>query len=389
MMLSGLIADMSNRLVLLSSERNRIFELALSGLKPLNVSQTGSVGFRNPLLVRRSKEILRYGVSLGSLIGELKSLRPDVLVMSERDDTRNILPTLFRELPNTRFISVQSAWYFESAHLHLWWPGERNRLTILAWGQYMIDLAAKQGRDIRGRLAAGSLEASIFSDFFAVSPTEIRDNQICLIVKRKFGREGSQPTNVSLQRQLNVESVVRLTAGYCRIVGMRAVIPVDKRRDSKQREADEAWLDGLGVGDCIGFSQDCGTLQTTLPHWWSVNGDTTPPEPEEFRALAVASTSALVIGVPNSAVIWQSIALGLPVLAAGFGDHPFFDFPAPGPWKITNATSTEFFARAEQLRMLPNHRFSREQVSESQYFIDQSPSNRTVLTLRKLVREGQ
>ena len=109
-MLSGLIADMSNRLVLLSSERNRVFELALSGLKPLNISQTGSVGFRSPLLVRRSKEILRYGVSLGSLIGELKSLRPDVLVMSERDDTRNILPTLFRELPNTRFISVQSAW---------------------------------------------------------------------------------------------------------------------------------------------------------------------------------------------------------------------------------------------------------------------------------------
>lgn len=388
-MLRESIADMSNRLVLVSTQRNRVLELALSGLNPLSISQTGSVNLRNPLLVRRSKDIFRYGVSLGSLIGELKSLMPDVLAVSERDDTRNILPILFRELPNTRFISVQSAWYFESAHLHLWWPGERNRLTILAWGQYMIDLAARQGRDIRGRLAAGSLEASIFSEFFAVNPSDIRDDQICLIVKRKFGREGSQPTNVSIQRQLNVESVVRLTAGYCRSVGMHAVIPVDNRRDSKQREADEAWLDGLGVGDCIEFSQDCGTLQTTRPQWWSMDADTPPPEPEEFRALAVASTSALVIGVPNSAVVWQSLALGLPVLAAGFGDHPFFDFPAPGPWKITNATSAEFFARAEQLRMLPNHRFSREQTSESLYFIDQSPKNRTVLTLRELAGEGQ
>jgi hypothetical protein len=330
--------------------------------------------------------VLRYGLSLAGVIERLRQLNPAVVVLFERDDTRNILPTLFRELADTRFVSIQSAWYFESAHLHLWWPGDRRRLKILTWGDHLIEQSAWQGRDTRGRNAVGSLEAALFSEFFPNVAGRLNSQQLCLVVKRKFGRPSSRPNFQTTERIRNVTTVLKYTSAYCRQNGLTAVMPVDPRRSEVERAEDAEWLESLELGPDISFSDKVLEFEPRRPNWYP--HDLALPKPDIFRALTLVASSALTLGTQNSALIWQSLALGYPTLAVGFGSHKFFEFPVSGIWKLQDPSPEAFSSRVSQLRALPDHRFTSEELEPTRHLINQSPPGSAVMYLRDIVKSA-
>lgn len=377
---------MQRPIVILSDSPNRALELCLSGLSPVSVS-IRSTNLRERMQYSRPRDIIRHGSSLASLLGILRRLNPAVVVLSERDDTRNILITLVRELPKVRFISIQSVWFFESAHLHLFWPGDRRRLKILTWGQAVVDLAACQGRDTRGRTAVGSLEAAIFSEFVPNAKQLINENQVCLVAKRKFGGEFSVPTEQASERRLNVETLIRYVEQYCKSAGSKAVIPVDPRRSSEEQSMDQDWLASVVASSLVGFSRELPELRVERPDWFPA--DAALPSLDEFRALAIASSSVAVVGNQNSAIIWQSLALGFPTLAVGFGKHKFFEFPLPGPWALHDPAFETFAAQVRRISEIPTHRYSDSEIAATRYLINQEPRNYAIRKIRSLVVSAQ
>lgn len=376
---------MQRPIVILANGRNRLLDLCLSGLDPVSVS-VAPPGRGKMLGYARPRDIVRYGASIAFVLGVLRSLNPAVVVLSERDDTRNILITLYRELPDVKFISLQSVWFFESAHLHLFWPGDRRRLKILTWGQATVDLAARQGRDTRGRYAVGSLEAAIFSEFVSNPKELINESQICLVAKRKFGSETSVPTEQAVERRRNVETLIRYVDRYCQDSGSMAVIPVDPRRTGDEQSVDQDWLDSVAPSSNVKFSRELPALRVERPDWFPT--DSVLPALDEFRALAIAAASVAVIGNPNSAIIWETLALGLPTLAVGFGNHKFFEFPISGAWALQDPTFETFAAQVCRISKVPNHRCPESEIAETRYLV-QEPSSRMIHTLRQLVLSAQ
>lgn len=377
---------MNKRVAYISAGQSPLLDLALAGFSPIRVSISSKTRF-DALATSGPRDVAKFGISIAKILSELRKIRPAVIVLFEREDTRNILPILFRELPESRFISIQSAWYFESAHLHLWWPGDRRRLKILLWGDYQIDLATRQGKDSRGRYAVGSLEAALFSDFFGIDNQSIRESQICLVVKRKFGRADSAPTQQTTERKRITETTLDFVSRFCSDMNLEAVIPADARRSPDELETDRKWLEGLGVSKTVKFSAERPALSIRRPGWFPL--DHPLPKADNFSALATAATSRLVVGSQNSAVIWQSLSLRFPVLSIGFGKHKFFEFPIPGPWALHNPTYETFASQAHRISELPSHRFSSSEIAETRYLVNQEPENGTISTLRNLVASAQ
>lgn len=373
---------MSNRVAYISADRSPLLDLALAGFSPLRISPSSKTRF-DALVKSRPRDVAKFGFSISRMLSELRKVRPAVVVLFEREDTRNILPILFRELPEVRFISIQSAWYFESAHLHLWWPGDRRRLKVLLWGNYQIDLAARQGKDSRGRYAVGSLEAALFSEFFKTDDQSVRESQICLVAKRKFGSTSAALTHQAIERKRIVETTLDFVSRFCDDMNLNAVIPADARRSPEELEADRVWLEGLGVGRTVKFTAERARLSVRRPEWFPLNHPL--PTVGNFNALATAATSKLVIGNQNSAVIWQSLSLRFPVLAIGFGKHKFFEFPIRGPWSLHDPTYETFADRAQRISEMPDHRYSVSDLAETRYLVNQEPENGTIGTLRNLV----
>jgi len=371
--------------VLLGPRPSRHLQLALSGFDLTHVNSLDPSYSVRSFRPANLRSVIRHGQSVASLIETIRAKQPSVVVMMERDDTRNILPILFRSLPHTRFISVQSAWFFESAHLHLWWPGERASLRILTWGQYMIDLAAKQGRDMRGRHAVGSLESALFASCFEPVAPRDKTSRICLVVKRKFGSVGSRENQQSRERRNNVERLVRTVFQYCEQRKLEAVIPQDLRRDDSEREGDIQWLTELGVSSRIRFATEVDRLTSVSPKWLEPTYEFDSPSAHEFSALSCAATSALVTGTQNSAVIWQSIALGFPTLSVGYGQHPFFTFPISGSWSLHDPSVEEFSARADTLIASGHGPTDNLSGGSIRYLINQSPVDLPIQFLRQSV----
>lgn len=376
---------MTRPVVLLANQDVRLLEIALAGFSPQRVkmhsrSKLDSARFFRP------RNVLRYGVPTATLIAELKRLNPCVVVLFEREDTRNILPTLFRELEHTRFVSIQTARHFESAHLHLWWPRDRRRLKILTWGEFLINQAVIQGRDSRGRYPVGSLEASLFSEFFGEGIKEPEERQICIIVKRKSLESGSSLLQANRERTRNTETLLKFASAFCRDHGMTAVIPIDTRKSEAELANDIEWCESLKVAPEVYFSDSVPRFVAKRPDWYP--SDHRLPEVATFRTLAIAANSALTIGTQNSAVIWQSLGLGYPTLSIGFGDYKYFEFPMAGIWRLQNPSFEEFSLRVSQLLRLPNHRFSSDELKPIRFLVDLSNPESVVKYLRDLVKSA-
>lgn len=376
---------MSRSVVVLSNGRARILELALAGFDPIHVT-IDPKRHLSYAAYARPRTVLRLGMSMSYLIEKLRRLRPGVVVLLEQEDTRNILPTLFRELCDTHFISIQSAWRFESAHLHLWWPSDRRRLKILVWGHYFINQSVLQGRDSRGRYPVGSLEASLFSEFFGQDVGVLNEKQLCLIVKRKFGGPGVSNSFEVHERRKNVETLMKFVGAYCRENGMTAVIPVDSRRNDAEHAEDVEWCESLGVGREIHFGIDSSKFEAVRPNWYPLKHEL--PDINTFHALSLAAGSALTIGTQNSAVIWNSLALGYPTLATGFGSSPLFEFPVAGAWKLQDPDFDSFSGRVSQLLRLPSHRYPHDELAPTRHLVNHSDRGFTVRYLRGLVKRS-
>lgn len=272
----------------------------------------------------------KYGFFSARLISTLALSRAHAVVSLEQVDRQNTLRDVSFALPNLRILVIQQSRVYESPHLFSSWGNKRN-IRFLLWGSEISKIVALLGAGVSGHVPVGSLTLSNFVHSAPI-PRVPKVVPLLVCVKPKAllqkihltereRRSSDERGGVSKLRLL------QMLGRYAQERSMTLWFPEDKRFSSSE-EGDFI----LRLRDVTGA--DCRVIRVED---LALNPERHSPTSTLWSLLA----SEVVVGV-NTSLLWDAVALRVPVVYASFGVSNYDYYPKIGPWVLNNPSFEEF-----------------------------------------------
>lgn len=305
--------------------------------KALNGLPTFDFGMRDVsiwLRWRFIKSLLRwtrrYGFFSARLISTLVLSRAHAIVCLEQVDRQNTLRDVSFALPNLRILLIQQSRVYEAPHLFSAWGNKRN-IRFLLWGSEISEIVALLGGGVSGHVPMGSLTLSHFVHSAPIPRVpKVIPLLVCVKPKALFQKLQMTEREVRSANERGGVSklgLLQMLGRYAQARSMTLWFPEDKRFSSSE-ESDFV----LRLRDVTGA--DCRVVRVED---LALDPQRHSPKSTLWSLLA----SEVVVGV-NTSLLWDAVALRVPVVYASFGASNYDYFPRIGPWVLNNPSFEEF-----------------------------------------------
>lgn len=311
----------NNCVVVLNGSVSNPINKSLQGFALFNYSlRDRSIWIRSRFLIRLIRLSWRYGFGQGHLIALLASIKAHAIVCMEQSDRQNILRSVSFELPQLRIICCQQSRNYEAPHPFSSWGNAKN-VRMLVWGDELGRDVEKLGFSSSLHIPVGSLSLSQFVDAVG-TPEPAKAIDILVCVKPKYLMTSASATDRKTaagwhRGGLSKHNLLSQLGQYARSRGLSLSFPIDPRSGSEDPRAFLKQVEQVSGAPCQLVSPADLPQSSSRPH-----SDST---------LWTILYSKVVVGL-NTSLLWDAVALRVPVVYAFFGESRYNWFPELGDW---------------------------------------------------------
>lgn len=320
-----------NSIFILGGHDGHSVNKALSGLPTFDFDpQEVKIWLRWRFIKSLFRWTRKYGFSSARLISALGASRAHAIVCLEQVDRQNTLRDVSFALPNLRILLIQQSRIYEAPHFFSSWGNQRN-VRFLLWGREISEAVALLGAGVSGHVPTGSLTLSNFVRCAPV-PRVPRTIPLLVCVKPKAVIQKSLMTERERQSArerggVSKSRLLEMLGRYAQERSMTLWFPEDKRFSTSEESHFVSTLRVLTGADCRVARVEDLALD--------------PERHSPTSTLWTLLASRVVVGV-NTSLLWDAVALRVPVVYASFGASKYDCYPKIGSWVLNNPSFEEF-----------------------------------------------